>query len=66
LSKEQKEAENGVSFEESKWGDTIRRVRIVELGSQAMTITVPPQIKEDFLTGKTEERQAPSMKRTED
>jgi len=49
LSKEQKEAENGVSFEESKWGDTIRRVRIVELGSQAMTITVPPQIKEDFL-----------------
>jgi hypothetical protein len=31
-----------------------------------MTITVPPQIKEDFLTGQTEERQAPSMKRTED
>lgn len=66
LSKEQKEAENGVSFEESKWGDTIRRVRIVELGSQAMTITVPPQIKEDFLTDQTEERQAPSMKSTED
>jgi hypothetical protein len=66
LSKEQKEAENGVSFEESKWGDTIRRARTVELGSQAMTITVLPEIKEYFLTGQPKEWQAPSTTSTED
>jgi hypothetical protein len=37
-----------VSFEESKWGDTISWARIVGLGSRATTITLLPQIKEDF------------------